>query len=236
VHQKFPAVAIVLLSVPLLAGCDPRTEVVDDTAPTIQATAREERVRLPITIEGMADTLSFRLVRAPRDFLLPFSTYVPDDMESEFTRVDERQVVHFTARFGGRLEPRARFSVYAHPPGTTVHQAQSELAAYLSGLFPDDSPFRGPDYERQVPVEPADRYPWAVEESQFRVPRSDAPGILVGHAGVASDAGGNALFHFIIEYPEEYADGMGPRVQAILDEWRWEDTGRMLGEDAPPAG
>jgi hypothetical protein len=216
-----------------LLACEPRTEIVEDTAAPIQATAREERVRRAIMIEGMADTLEFRLVRAPRDFPLPFSTYVPDDMDAEFTERDGRHVVHFTARFAGRVEPRARLSVHAYPPGTPVEQAQSELAAYLSGLFPDDSPIRGPEYERATPIEPASGYAWAANETRFEVPRADAPGTLTGRSGVGMH--GDRAFHFVIEYPPEYGDGMGPRVDAILDEWRWEDTGRMLSETPAPA-
>jgi hypothetical protein len=167
-------------------------------------------------------------VRSPDGFPLPFSTYVPEDMDAEFDAIETGHIVNFPARFGGQRTDRARLTIHAYPPGTSVDQAQTELAAYLSGLFPDDTPLtRGAQYEQATPVEPASRYPWATEESRYRVP-GDQPGtVLTGRAGVSSH--GNRVFFFIIEYPAEFADGMGPRVEAILDEWRWEDTGEALG-------
>jgi hypothetical protein len=214
------------LASPLLA-CEPATERVENGVAPIHAEGRAEQVRRPVLIEGMADTLDFRLVRAPGDFALHFSTYVPEDMAVDFTTISERQSVHFTASFGGVVEERARVSLTAYPPGTTLDHARAEVAAYLSGLVPDDHPLlRDEPYEQAAPVWAGDRYGWAAEQATFRVPRPDGPGILVGRAGIAVH--GERIFDFIIEYPEEYGDGMEPRIHAILEEWRWEDTGEML--------
>jgi hypothetical protein len=224
----------ILVACAASVACEPRAQPVEQPEPPIPVAERDERVRRPILIEGMADTLEFRLVRAPRDFWSPFSTYAPVDMAVDFTSVDELRVVHFTAEFGGVRNERARLSFYIHPPGSTVEQAQAQLAAYLSGLFPDDTPIaRDEPYEQADPVEPASHYPWAQHESRYTVPHPDGRGMLVGRSGVGVH--GDRVFHFVIEYPAEYGDGMGPRVEAILDEWRWEPDGTML-RDARAAG
>jgi len=212
-----------------VAGCEPRSD--PDAATPGQAPFsgdRPQSIRQAISIEGMQDTLTFHLVQAPGGFTLHFTTYVPEDMETEFSEEVEGGVVHFRAAFGGVRTERARLTVQIHPEGTIVEQAQQQLAAYLSGLYPDDTPVqRDAQYEAAVPVEPADRYPWARDESRFRVPAEMPNMILVGRAGLGTH--GERVFHYIIEYPQEFAEGMEPRVQVILDEWRWTDTGGGLG-------
>jgi hypothetical protein len=220
---------VVLVVGALAGGCGPESggdrAQADGGAVAVQ---RPETVRRPVTIEGMQESMEFRLVRSPDGFSLPFSTYVPADMEPEFSGAGADGVVHFRARFGGVVNERAGMTVHVHPPKTLVRQAQQQLAAYLSGLYPDDIPdMRGSGYETTVPVEPASRYPWAVEESRYRVPGGQPGETIVGRAGVGSH--GERVFHYIIEYPAEFGDGMGPRVDAILEEWRWTETGQGLG-------
>jgi hypothetical protein len=211
----------------LLVACEPGTERVENGVAPVRAEGRAEQIRRPILIEGMEDTLAFRLVRAPGDFGLRFSTYAPEDMDVDFTASGARLRVHFPAGLAYSGAPRARLSVTVYPEDATLDHARAEIAAYLSGLFPDDHPLlRDEPFEDAPPIRADDLYPWAVEQSAFRVPRADRPGILVGRAGIAMHS--DRVFDFIIEYPEEYGDGMGPRVHAILEEWRWEDTGAML--------
>jgi hypothetical protein len=218
---------VALAAVAVAGACDPRRQEIEPGELTVAPADREPWLERNVMIEGTPEPLRFRLLSSPAWFQPRFSTYVPEDMEEEFRRLDEGGVVHITARFGGLTTERARLSVHTHAPGTTVEQAQSELAAYLASLFPDDTPeTRDAAYDRDMPITPLERYPWASHESQYRVPGA-APGeYLVGHAGVGVH--GEHVFHFIIEYPEEFGDGMGPRVAVVLDEWRWEDTGEHL--------
>jgi hypothetical protein len=224
--------ALCLLFCSLLTGaCDPRPRDTADPAATTRVTLdRAETMRVPLAIEGMVDTLEFRLVRAPADFSVPFSTYVPPDMHAQFETDERGEALYVSARFDGRIIERARLAFYFYPPGSTIEDAQRELGAYLSGLYPDDTPLdRDLAYERAMPVQPADHYPWAFHESSFRVPFEAPDRLLVGRSGVGLHQ--DRVFHFLIEYPAEYGDGMEPRVAAILDHWRWEDTGRPLGEE-----
>lgn len=211
-----------------LPACDRPAPDAPPPPPEAAVAERPATIARPIAIEGMQDTLQFRLVRSPDGFPLPFSTYVPDDMDAEFDAIETGHIANFPARFGGVRNDRARMTFHVYPAGTPPERARTDLAAYLSGLYPDDTPLtRDAAYERATPVEPASRYAWAQDESRYHVP-GGAPGLVIsGRAGSAEHAG--HVFYFLIEFPAEYGDGMGPRVEAILDEWRWADTGGPLG-------
>jgi hypothetical protein len=211
-------------------GTSPPDPTPADGAPTATpAPERAAAIERTLSIEGMDEPMRFRLVRAPDAFPIPFSTYVPADMDASFDATGSGHAAHFSARFGGVRNDRARLTVHAYPAGTSLDRARTELAAYLSGLVPDDTPLaRGAGYERGTPIEPASRYRWAQDETRYRMP-GDGPGssAVIGRAGVGEHDG--RVFYFLIEYPEEFGDGMGPRVAAIIDEWRWGSNGAPLG-------
>src|SRR5690606_12664074 len=68
----------------------------------------------------------------------------------------------------------------------------------------------------------ARRFPWSIAEYEFRYQpgtgRTHAGRIVLGHRG-------ERFFHVVVEYPEDLAGEFVPRVNRILDDWRWKSGG-----------
>lgn len=210
-----------MLAALLLAGCvpgDAAERAADDGAapgsppPTADSSAvarseeRPEEVQGSIVLEGLREPMRYQLFRAPPDFPLQFSTYVPEDMVVERGQAADGAEVRFVANFAGRREPRATLSVLAPPP-LNAAQARALLrtAARLQG-----------------PVEVVQRptFAWALEEYRFR-----GVGGEVGRVALGRNRG--RFFLVTVRYPAEMGDGMQPRVRRILDEWRWRGGGAL---------
>ena len=187
----------------------------DDSGPTAgvpgnptdgQRPARKQGV---IMIEGTADTMELRLVRAPDDFPLQFSTYVPPDMEVEIdVSGDGGRSIKVVANFAGRRNERAYVQFHVYPPGTTRAIARNAITGFLSGL--------NPEIDLSQPVAPP---PWGIERTRFAYPHEAQR--FVGSVVLAER--GDLLFHTVVHYPDEYGDGMAGRVGKIMEEWRWAD-------------
>lgn len=161
-----------------------------------------------LMLEGTADTVEFRLVEAPPEFELGFSTYVPADMNVEFDSADGGHSVEFIANFGGRVTPRAYAQVFFYPRSTALPLARTTVDNFITGL--------NPEVDRSVAETPE---PWAYEQTSFSYPHEQQT--FVGRIALAQR--GAVVFHMLAHYPAEYADGMGPRIAAVLHEWRWAD-------------
>ena len=175
------------------------------TAPTLDRAA----TRLDtMQVEGMPDTITLHLFRTTAGFGLPFSTYVPRDMIAEADSSAGGQAVRFVANFDGQRNDSVQIAVRAYPEGTTEAQARAALVAALGG--------------NKVVREPDRMTSWAEEEYDLQDLAFTGSGMLGRHGG--------RLFHVVLRYPSEYADGFGPRALVILNEWRWTDDGRPLGK------
>jgi hypothetical protein len=154
------------------------------------------------------------LVRAPRGFDVPFSTYLPRGLNVDFNSRGDSAAVRFTAAFGGRPVRNAYMHILMYPPGTTRLVARGDAMAFLRG----GAPWRNEG-------QPADPPPWALEAYTYAY-TGDGGAYHVGR--VVLGRHGSRYFHVVTHYPAEYGDGLGPRLNRILEHWRWEDTGRML--------
>lgn len=161
-----------------------------------------------LMIEGTADTTDFRLVETPDGFPLEFSTYMPADMVAEIDSSNAGYSVEFIANFGGTLNPRAYLQAFFYPRSTALALARTTVDNFVTGL--------NPEVDRSRAEEPES---WASEQTSFSYPHEQQA--YTGRIALAQR--GDVVFHVLAHYPAEYADGMGPRIAAILQEWRWAD-------------
>jgi hypothetical protein len=159
-----------------------------------------------IMIEGMPEIERVTLVRSPAGVGAPFSTYVPSGLRTEF-RTEGAGAVRFSAAFGGTANPAAYLHVQFHAPGAP-QPAVSDVVANATLA--------------SVEARPAERPSWALDARTFAYRGTDGVRVT-GRAMTGEHAG--RYFHVVVHYPEEYADGMGPRIDRIFRHWRWEDTG-----------
>jgi hypothetical protein len=166
-----------------------------------------------ISLEGMEQTLRLRLFDSrPAGIDVPFTTYVPDDMaiRSAPRETGDRFVAR--AVFGGQVEPRAFVEVRFLPEHASEQAAAESLVAWA------------PD-ERPNPLEGGTRFHWSVRERWIR--RGERDAAVEGIAALGRH--GARWFVIHVEYPIDYGEGLLPRVERVLEEWRWEDTGGGLG-------
>jgi hypothetical protein len=166
-----------------------------------------------ISLEGMEQTLRFRLFDSrPAGITAPFTTYVPDDMaiRSAPRETGDRFVAR--AVFGGQVEPRAFVEARFLPE----HASQQAAAESLAAWAPD---------ERPSPLAGGKRFDWSVRERWIR--RGEGDTAVEGIAALGRH--GARWFVIQVEYPIDYGEGLLPRVERVLEEWRWEDTGGGLG-------
>jgi hypothetical protein len=178
-----------------------------DVSPPPAAPSRPEVREGTITLAGMTEPMTYRLYRSPAGFALPFSTYLPADMQAEGASRGEDEAVRFVTAFGGARNERAFVQLTVHPAGTTLAEARERFAA-ASGASAEV-----PAGERA--------YPWALEERAGQSAGTIRHGALGEHAG--------RYFLLLAEYPAEMGDGMGPRIAEIVREWRWTAGDRPLG-------
>jgi hypothetical protein len=185
-----------------------------DSPPSAGTPGEPDNVTRPATkrgvrmIEGTADTVQLELVRAPADFPLAFSTYVPEGIDVESATSDAGHSLKLVAAFDGRRNERAYLQFFFYPEGTTRAVARSNIEVFVSGL--------NPEVDRTESVTP---YPWAIEQSNFTYPHEQQ--VFLG--GIALAQRGNAMFHFLRHYPGDYGDGMASVISIVLGEWRWAD-------------
>lgn len=212
-----------LSAVLLLAGCtapDPDARAAADSVAPPPAAAEEPAVPPPpapdrpetkqveLDVEGMGEAMTLRLYRSPSGFALPFSTYVPADVQPEAARSEDGDAMRFVSAFGGTRDERAQLRLVVLPAGSDGERAWqlARAAAERRGGTPLERP----------------QYPWA--HASYRL-QGEADGFLsLGeHAG--------RWFYLVMEYPPDYAEGFTPRALVILREWRWAG-----GDDTGPGG
>lgn len=213
------------------AACGPREDaqpapdgteppVTSDPAPPVDAQqpgddappAARPRTRMDtIMVEGMAQTETSQLVETQGGFARPFSTYVPEGIESS---LNAPSTARFTAAFAGNRNPDAFMEVFVHPSGAMRPAAEDILADLMSRR-------NVAEHETSATGRPS----WALDAIAFTYSGSDGTP-FTGSVTVGQQ--GTTYLHIVRHYPAEYGDGLPPRLQSILEEWRWEDTGEML--------
>jgi len=154
--------------------------------------------------EGTEETRTFRLVYLP---ILPFTTYVPADWQAASMQNEEEGTVGIRLIAPNEI---GFVDVVFFPPGTDRERVEwavaGRLAAYPQSqpLDSDGTAFRAADRTAGDPGR------WKSAELQLGQ-RGDQYYYVLTHL--------NRL---------EAGDGWGPVVEAILDEWRWRDTGEPL--------
>lgn len=198
-------------------GVAPQTDATVDIdsqplAPAVDVPARPPTRRDTITRGDTRDVLTGSLMRAPRDFAVPFSTYVPEGVDVEFDSTSGIDRVTFTSP--GVPERSAFMTVRIYPAGTTRLQVEEDLRELVSGLAP------GMDE-----TAPADAPAWAISAQRLSYPAS-VDSRRAGSATIAQY--GPRFFSVLILYPAVRADRLLSLFDHILGGWRWDDTGRML--------
>ncbi|MBX6362600.1 MAG: hypothetical protein IRZ00_01920 [Gemmatimonadetes bacterium] len=174
---------------------------------------RPAELHTTIPMEGFEEPFTLRLYKAPDDYPLAFSTYVPPDMLVEGG--DDGSIA-FVANFAGKRNPDAALRLF--PDSLESDVAAANLAREYA---------RAHGLRARRPGAPH-RFTWSIAEYDFAEPRPDAEPI-VGTVAVAGHDG--RYFRIVLSYPEDYAEGFTPRAVRILEEWRWAD-GAPLGGGA----
>lgn len=193
-------------------------------AASVDATGdRPERRTDTMRLEGMAEPVRLVLARAPTDFPIRFSAYVPDDMTTRFSTEGDGAVMDVVAEFGGVRNDLAFVHLYVFPEGTSEQAAESAALAYEAGhglpVSQGLEPLSGD--------EATARMPWARTAYRFRY---QARGQwFAGTLGIGRHAGRHFLL--VRHYPAEYAEGFAPRADLVLRTWVWADGSRLHPSD-----
>jgi hypothetical protein len=168
---------------------------------------RPEEVRGTIVLEGMEEPMVYRLYRTPAGFPLPFSTYLPQDMEADAVSPGEGEGVRIVPRFGGARDESAYLALLVLP-----ERVDGEAA----GRLVRDVAGRHGRVERV-----GDPAPGVLEAYRFQ--GTD------GRAGRIELRRREGRYLYLVDHaPLEMGDGWGPRVRHVLDEWRWASDGAPL--------
>lgn len=167
--------------------------------------ARPDTTNTEISIEGATEKMQLFLMKSPDEFPLSFSTYIPIDMKVARMREEGGLVLRIMAAFGGRPNKEAQLTIGAFARGiqsNTVHTRVLKKARSIASLSEDPA-----------------RYPWAQTVYSLQGDRS-------GFLALAEK--NSRWFYLLASYPPEYADGMGPRINKVIEQWRWQDNGKPL--------
>lgn len=184
--------------------------------PTI---SRQQSIGGKIKVDGDSTEVRFRLVD---DAVLPFSTYVPDGIIQGGRIAHEGGTgVRFFANFAGKLSQDAYLNIVFPARDTTFELLRQALVSDSTGLLHQMG------LKLDKPNSAEKFCPWARESYSFTGP-SDGKNIK-GNVCIGTHRG--RAFYALIHYPGEYASGFPPRVERILSEIRWDDTGRPLEKE-----
>lgn len=169
------------------------------------------------------DTLGGRYL-SPPGFEPAFTTVLPADISAEQAQVEEgpADVIRFFSYAGGEKHDSAFVQMFVWPQGQSADAAEEVVRTAAERVrVPGD----------RTELQSVQRHPWATVEYEIR---------SVGTAGepvmgwVALGRHGARWFYVIAQAPERLHRTFLPKAEAILEQWRWRDTGQGLAE-APPA-
>lgn len=192
------------------SGAPAMDAAVDPNAPAPEAKTST------IAVAGGTAEISFKRFDAPAGFPLQFTTYVPEDMIVETLRAGKADGVRVVVNFGGKRNENAYLWALFHPPGTDEAKARE---TYQGVVARHGEPAELPERQR--------RFAWALAEHEFQYQPTQGE-TRIGR--LALGRRGDRFFHLVIEYPEDLAAEFVPRVNRILEDWRWKDGGRRIGD------
>ena len=201
----------------LFAGCadrpEPNADVPAETPDTISTYAPTKTDT--IYVEGEPQPKTLTLLDVPD---LPFVTYFPtDEFVTEVTRSPRGHGVRFYVNFGG-VENREAYVAIFVAGGETPADSVVELRTFLTSTFTELG------WEQTSgEVSSCD---WAADHLTFQDTAADA--LTNGYVCFGEHDG--LPFYILTHAPAEYGDGFGPRVQTLMEEFRWRDTGEGLAE------
>lgn len=205
------ALALVLEAAP---SCTPRrveSRAASDSLAALLAHLPEAKPGV-LWIEGMAESTTFLLFRGAERFAL---FYVPVDIVARAGPGKEGTFVSL------------EFVAGATPTSRTGPRAVTLTTLFLSRLSDSLAVKPGALSLSFIRGTPRDvrRHAWTEREYALAgtIPRQ---GPAVGELLFGEHSG--LPFWIQIYYPVEMADGMGPRIEAILESWIWTDTGEPL--------
>jgi hypothetical protein len=214
-----PTVGAALL---LLAACETQPQPEPADPPGVTLPARPATIVDTLLIEGMPEPATARLLSAT-DADPPFSTYVPDGISAALEGGGDTAAVRFAAAFTGAAEPNAYMHVRLYAPATPPALAREIVTGFLRSRRVQDDPIGGIAIDE--PYDVVEPPAWGAEAYSFAyVGDGNVP--YVGRLVLARY--GDRLLHVLTHYPAEYGDGLTPRFDWILGQWRWEDSGAML--------
>jgi hypothetical protein len=170
-----------------------------------------------IRLEGTYQRFTARLAQS--DAPPRFSTYVPEDMLYEPSSSGEGDGHFFYTNFAGRKNEQAYMLIFVYPEGTDQAAAQRSVNSLIArldtirGRTMTDTSFQNSLFERA-----------------YFFPRNG----ITYFGRIALARHNDRFFHLVIQYPQEYADGFGPRADYIRRQWVWLDDGQGLGLTSPP--
>ncbi len=218
------ALSAALTAALLLAGCrsDPEaTTVTVQTVPTPDTAvlaADTAEVPVPATGTMRIEGTDVPVTLVPLDVTaLPFTSALPEgEFEARAARDGAADVLTLDWVRARSDSGTPRATVVVAPPGVSP---DSLLAAFVR-----DGSAAGRTVATDAGASPC---LWAVEGHPFTDEVSGATGIVcVGvHAGRA--------FRLVTESDPERAEGFAARLDVVLREWRWRDTGLGLDDGAP---
>jgi hypothetical protein len=173
-----------------------------------------------IQLEGTYQRITARLVQS--DAPPRFSTYVPEDMLYEPSSSGEGNAHYFYTNFAGRKNERAYMLIFIYSEGTNEAVARRSVDSLIArldtipGRTLTDTSFQNSLFERA-----------------YFFPRDG----MTYFGRIALARYNDRFIHLVIQYPQEYGDGFGPRAHYIRRQWVWLDDGQGLGfTSAPPPG
>ncbi len=203
---------LILCAVALLPGCrrdtPPGTPMPVDSVFTGSGEVTKPGV---LRIEGMEESVTLAEVDVPE---APFTTFVPENTFAVTpTRDAGASDIRFNLQVGGTLVPDT-YAAFVFPESVNADSVLADLTS-PDGMFST----RGWQRNENTGVSPC---LWAAAGIAYRDPANDASGIVcIGtHAG--------RPFYLVTHYPDHYAEGFNARLDVLLDEFRWRDTGRPL--------
>lgn len=169
------------------------------------ATSRPDTLKTELMVEGMPESMNMYLLESPENFPIHFSTYIPVEMIIDTASFETGKAIHIIAAFGGRINKDARLTIFAFSP--EINEEEARKITRQAGGNPVDST----------------GFSWAEAVYNLGEGRS-------GFLALGENEG--QWFYLLATYPPVYADGMGPRIAMILDQWRWAENGKSLQRKA----
>jgi hypothetical protein len=159
-----------------------------------------------IALEGMEEDFSFTL---HDDAALGLSTYIVEDMIVESVSSREGDSMLVFTNFGGSKNDEAFASIYSPHMDMTVDELTDFAVKTISWA----------NFEIVERSEEAtNRFEWS--ENEFSIMKQDDQGgHIIGTVSIFERNGHSYMFK--VQYPEDYSEGMVPRVMKVVEDIQW---------------